>query len=326
MKNKKSLSKLIFVSLIGLTLETGCNPGTAEETVGSTSSSGIELSSSSFDDSDGQSQTSIIVQMTTSGEPNPTDSITETSSVTQTSETTESITTGSSTPVCGNGIVESPEECDELNPSPSLCTKECKIPICGDGFLDSAKEQCDDQNLNEWDKCSNECLNNRIVFLTTNFIGLANFGGLQIADEFCQSEAKFFGLSGLYKAWLSDDAFETSPSFRFNSSDFEGWYVLDDEKTPIAKGWIDLTDGELINSINIQSDGIVDNDNLVWTATNPDGTKNINGACSNWTTVNVGSGFNTVTGKSNSLNTEWSVVEDSCGSEILKKLYCFQVE
>lgn len=273
----------------------GCNPGSAEETTGSTL---IENSTSFNTSGIGQSQTSIIEQMTTSGEPNLTDSAEATSSTTSTNPTEINSTTASTTEtisVCGNGVLELPEECD-------------------------------DGNLNEWDHCSNDCLNNRTVFLTTDFIGLANFGGIEVADKFCQIEAKVFSIPGIYKAWLSDDSSQNQPKFRLDSQNFEGWYVSPSQ-IPIAKGWEDLTDSELINSINIQSNGLIDRgNNLVWTATNSDGTKNINGSCGNWSEIGSGSGFNVVLGNPNSTNVEWTMIENSCGSEILKKVYCFQVD
>lgn len=283
------MRNIIFTSLIILGL--GCNPGSAEETTGSTL---IENSTSFNTSGIGQSQTSIIVQMTTSGEPNLTDSA-ETTSLTNPTEVNNSTTGIESTSVCGNDVLELPEECD-------------------------------DGNLNEWDDCSNDCLNNRTVFLTTEFIGLANFGGIEVADKFCQIEAKVFSIPGIYKAWLSDDSSQNQPKFRFDSLKFEGWYVSPGQ-IPIAKGWNDLTDGELINSINIQSNGLIDRgNNLVWTAANSDGTKNINGSCGNWSEMGSGSGFNVVLGNPNSTNAEWTMIENSCGSEILKKLYCFQVD
>lgn len=284
------MRKLIFTSLIILGL--GCNPGSAQETTGST---GIENLSTSNTSEVGQSQTSIVVQMTTSGEPQSTDSTDSSGSSSTNPTEVNNETTIETIPICGNNILEFPEECD-------------------------------DGNSNEWDACSNNCINNRVAFLTTDFIGLANFGGIDIADKFCQTEAKIFGIPGIYKAWLSDDNSQNSPIFRFQSSEFEGWYVSSNQ-IPIAKGWKDLTDGELINSINIQSDGFIDRgNNLVWTATNSDGTKNINGSCGNWSEINSGSGFNVILGNPNLINSEWTMIENSCGSEILKKLYCFQVD
>jgi len=66
------------------------------------------------------------------------------------------------TPICGNGFVEPPEQCDDSNLAngdgcSSTCTIEGPIvAVCGDGFADRP-EQCDDGNLTNWDGCSSTC-------------------------------------------------------------------------------------------------------------------------------------------------------------------------
>jgi cysteine-rich repeat protein len=67
-------------------------------------------------------------------------------------------------PICGNGLVEPPEQCDPAAPSscpaasPScvdcLCT--IRVGACGDGHLDLG-ETCDDGNTAEGDCCSADC-------------------------------------------------------------------------------------------------------------------------------------------------------------------------
>ncbi len=63
-------------------------------------------------------------------------------------------------PRCGDGIVQSPEECDEggLNSdtAPDACRTDCRMFRCGDGVLDSG-EACDDGNTVDGDGCSNAC-------------------------------------------------------------------------------------------------------------------------------------------------------------------------
>jgi cysteine-rich repeat protein len=60
---------------------------------------------------------------------------------------------------CGNGEVESGEQCDlgEGNSPSGACTPECQINICGDGYPSSEFEECDDGNTNEGDDCLNDC-------------------------------------------------------------------------------------------------------------------------------------------------------------------------
>lgn len=73
--------------------------------------------------------------------------------------------------VCGNGIVEGTEECDDGNLisgdgcsstcqiEPGIC-RECQCtfgePVCGNGLLETG-EQCDDGNNEDGDGCSSTC-------------------------------------------------------------------------------------------------------------------------------------------------------------------------
>jgi cysteine-rich repeat protein len=61
-------------------------------------------------------------------------------------------------PICGDGIVEEPEECDlgELNDTGMYCTGECTSNVCGDGYVGPG-EACDDGNLDNGDLCTSEC-------------------------------------------------------------------------------------------------------------------------------------------------------------------------
>ncbi len=64
-------------------------------------------------------------------------------------------------PVCGNGFLEGPEECDDGNTTDgdgcaADCTNEGPPPNCGDGVLDS-DEECDDGNMVDDDECRNDC-------------------------------------------------------------------------------------------------------------------------------------------------------------------------
>jgi cysteine-rich repeat protein len=63
-------------------------------------------------------------------------------------------------PVCGNGVVEAGEECDDGNHiNGDGCTGYCLVEItawCGNGALDTG-EQCDDGNTTSGDGCSATC-------------------------------------------------------------------------------------------------------------------------------------------------------------------------
>lgn len=63
--------------------------------------------------------------------------------------------------VCGNGVVETGEACDDgaNNGQYGYCKSDCsgRGPYCGDGTLQSNYEQCDDSNIVSGDGCSSTC-------------------------------------------------------------------------------------------------------------------------------------------------------------------------
>jgi cysteine-rich repeat protein len=67
--------------------------------------------------------------------------------------------TGPSGPVCGNGVIEEGEECDDGNPSDTdACPRTCMTASCGDGFVHAGVEICDDGNAIETDDCLSTCV------------------------------------------------------------------------------------------------------------------------------------------------------------------------
>ena len=60
--------------------------------------------------------------------------------------------------ICGNGIKEKEEECDDGNSNNTdSCTNQCRASVCGDFFINPNTEQCDDGNLYENDFCDSTC-------------------------------------------------------------------------------------------------------------------------------------------------------------------------
>ena len=61
---------------------------------------------------------------------------------------------GDPEPVCGNGVVEAGEECDDANTDETdACTNACVAATCGDGLLQEGVEVCDDGNTDKTDAC-----------------------------------------------------------------------------------------------------------------------------------------------------------------------------
>jgi cysteine-rich repeat protein len=63
-------------------------------------------------------------------------------------------------PLCGNGVIDGTEECDDGNNlNEDGCSSICLIEFCGDGVQQSGLgEQCDDGNSNNNDGCSALCI------------------------------------------------------------------------------------------------------------------------------------------------------------------------
>ena len=65
---------------------------------------------------------------------------------------------------CGDGVVDSGEACDDGSANsdrvPDACRKDCTLPVCGDGVLDAA-ESCDDGAVVDGDGCSGACRQER---------------------------------------------------------------------------------------------------------------------------------------------------------------------
>ncbi len=61
--------------------------------------------------------------------------------------------------VCGDGVVEGGEACDDGNSVNSDdCLETCELAECGDGVVHAGEEQCDDGNREDGDLCLNSCV------------------------------------------------------------------------------------------------------------------------------------------------------------------------
>lgn len=61
--------------------------------------------------------------------------------------------------VCGNGITDRGEECDDglENSDTAACTSACAAAVCGDGLVQEGVEECDDMNTDPGDGCAADC-------------------------------------------------------------------------------------------------------------------------------------------------------------------------
>ena len=61
-------------------------------------------------------------------------------------------------PICGNGTIESGEECDDSNTTQcDGCSASCQTEECGNGLIECT-EECDDGNVTSGDGCSDVCV------------------------------------------------------------------------------------------------------------------------------------------------------------------------
>ena len=66
--------------------------------------------------------------------------------------------TDCSDPVCGDGVADSGEDCDSLGAETADCNEDCTAAECGDGIInEAADEDCDDGNTDAEDGCDAQC-------------------------------------------------------------------------------------------------------------------------------------------------------------------------
>lgn len=292
---------------------------------------------------DGVVQTISTNESGTSGNNYPTTQIVEITSSSEFSSTSESSNALSITSSTSTEVSTSENETSVISDLPNIMdigssttetglesssndsmTPTTDVIVCGDGILDIS-EECDDGNRLDTDDCSIECHKPKLIFLSDDYIGKPDFGGIEIADQFCQDEAIQWNISGTFKAWLSDDNPIKDPLIRFDNTGFKGWYKLL-SGLPIAKEWTGLQ-GPLLNPINITATGNKDLiTTKVWTNTKPDGKRKLNtSSCANWMSLDdnaVGSGNPQFT------TDNWTDAgTTNCnGNTGPGKIYCFQID
>lgn len=72
---------------------------------------------------------------------------------------TSSSSTTAAAPVCGDGVLDETEACDDGpdNGEAAACLPDCSAASCGDGFVRDGVEACDDGNDDDTDACTSVC-------------------------------------------------------------------------------------------------------------------------------------------------------------------------
>lgn len=174
---------------------------------------------------------------------------------------------------------------------------------------------CVSQGLKSGGSASTE----KKVFVTSNSY-TTNLGGLSGADAKCQSSASTAGISGTFKAWLSDNT--GSPSTRFTQSTIP-YKLLNG--TVIANNYSDLVDGTIANPINRTETNAATTSSWAFSNTTAFGTLRDNTwGCSNWSSTDTGL-YGAHLGQTAATNANWANSgTDSCGGASVRPLYCFE--
>lgn len=242
------------------------------------SDSSTNASTSTSESSDTSSDTTVLGASTSSGE----DSATSTGHDPE----TESSSTGPAPPVCGNGILEGEETCDDGN---------------------------DDLN----DGCQ-KCAKDSIVFVSSEYYQGYTLQGLYGADQRCRSLAGKASLPNhlKFKAWLSTPT--DSAAERLLHS--KGRYVLVNGLV-VAQDWDALISGALDHPIIVDEISQT-RDDPVWTGTLFNGEPALGSEfCNGWD--ESGALELAGIGSSMSVDTKWSFFDhEPCGSEA--RIYCIE--
>ena len=91
--------------------------------------------------------------------------------------------------VCGDGVVDVTEECDDGNTDPGDgCSSTCLIEFCGNGLVEGA-EECDDGNLVDGDGCSQVCTAEEVGSECADAMDNDGDGLTDCEDPDCNAEA-----------------------------------------------------------------------------------------------------------------------------------------
>lgn len=217
----------------------------------------------------------------------------------------------------GSSTSSSSGETSSESSSPESSSTGPAVPVCGDGVVEG-DETCDDGNAVSGDGCQ-ECAGDSIIFVTSALYQGFALGGLYGADQRCQSLAAKAGLARplTFTAWLSTPSMPASDRLLHS----RGRYVLVNGLV-VAQNWEALTSGTLENAIMVDETSMTQ-ETPVWTGTLASGQPApASDFCEDWDDDSMllklgGFGF------SASTDATWSYFEDAvCDSNA--RLYCVQ--
>ncbi len=190
-------------------------------------------------------------------------------------------------------------------------------PICGDGVVEG-DEECDDQNDSPADGCLANCTREWLVFITSEPFTKGDIKGLVGADYQCRHRAAklFLPNAERYRAWISTSKVHAADRLYHARGPYKLINGLQ-----VAASWDALIAGPLDNPINVSELSETVN-TPVFTGTAPSGFATPNTThCDDWTNADW-TNFAWY-GASTEVNGDWTMaVEVDCGAHA--GLYCFE--
>ncbi len=196
------------------------------------------------------------------------------------------------------------------------------LAVCGDGVVQDG-EECDDGNEDAEDGCSETCAADVRVFVTSELYKAGELMGPYLADAICLNRADDAGLANpqRFKAWLSSS--EEDARDRFNR-ERRGRLVMINGLV-LATSWEALLAGQLENPLEVTQIGTTYH-GPVWTGTAADGTAMAGtDHCLDWTTDSVM--HDAYYGYSDEVSFEWTIADQAdnplpCLPPLA--IYCFE--
>ncbi len=244
-------------------------------------------------------------------------SIQGSSSSTGSTDSSEVASDPSSDPSEGEATVPSSETAGTTSIEETAGTSTGFEAVCGNGIVEPG-EDCDDAST----FCNAACIKSRIVFVTSDPpLQAGAIDGLIGADYECRHRAAVMNFSNAegYRAWISTSTVDARDRVEHHT----GRYVLVNGLI-VAENWDEFASEVHQNPINVteQSQTLVVD---VWTGTRPDGTRvPAQGHCQDWTSSSALE--NAYAGDSTFSDESWTLNQliNPIGCVSAAALYCIE--